>query len=79
MDSECPNLVCDGHMTWYIARNIQNKQLKHVLMAFYWNVQNILVNFWFGTLWSYDLVYFEHIWHYPKLGHCCCICLVHLK
>jgi hypothetical protein len=44
MDSECPNLVCDGHMTWYIARNIQNKPLKHILMAFYWNIQNILVN-----------------------------------
>ena len=79
MDSECPNLVCDGHMTWYIARNIQNKPLKHILMAFCWNVQNILVDFWFGTLWSHDLVHFEHIWHYPKPGHCCHICLVHLK
>jgi hypothetical protein len=57
---KCPNLVCDGHMTWYIARNIQNKPLKHALMAFYWNIQNILVNFWFGTLWSHDLVYSEH-------------------
>ena len=61
MDSECPNLVCDGHMAWYIARNIQNKPLKYILMAFCWNVQNILVDFWFGTLWSHDLVYFEHI------------------
>ena len=34
MDLKCPSLVCDGHMTWYIARNIQNKPLKHLLMAF---------------------------------------------
>ena len=79
MDLKCPNLVCDSHMTWYIAKNIQNKPLKHILMAFCWNVQNIPVNFWFGTLWSHDLVHFEHIWHYPKPGHCCHICLVHLK
>jgi hypothetical protein len=39
MDSECPNLVCDGHKTWYIAKNIQNKPLKHILMAFCWNCQ----------------------------------------
>ena len=34
MDSKCPNLVCDSHMTWYIARDIQNKPPKHILMAF---------------------------------------------
>ena len=61
MDLKCPNLVFDGHMTWYITKNIQNKPLKHISMAFCWNIQNILVNLWFGTLWSHDLVYFEYI------------------
>ena len=34
MDLKCPSLVCDGHMTWYIAKNIQNKLFKCILMAF---------------------------------------------
>ena len=34
MDLKCPNLVCDSHMTWYIARNVQNKPLKHILWLF---------------------------------------------
>ena len=79
MDLKCPNLVCDGHMTWYIAKNIQNKPLKHILMALCWNIQNILDDSWFGTLWSHDLVHFDHIWHCPNPGHRCHISLVHLK
>ena len=79
MDLKCPSLVCDGHMTWYIAKNIQNKLFKCILMAFCQNIQNILDNFWFWTFWSHDLVHFEHIRHYSKSGHCCHIYLIHLK
>src|ERR1700742_5072402 len=42
MDLKCPNLVCSSHMTWYIARNIQNKLLWYILTAFYWNIEKCL-------------------------------------
>ena len=34
MDLICPNLVCGGHMTQYIAKDIQNEQLRNILIIF---------------------------------------------
>ena len=79
MDLPCPNMVCGGHMTWYIARNIQNKPSKSIVRPFSQFIQNVLGRNWSGTLWSHDLGHFECSWQCPRPVHGGHICLVHLK
>ena len=79
MDPKCPNLVGGGHVTWHIVWNIQNKWLRHTLIPFCWKIQNDLDDQHSGTLWSHDLVHFEHPCQYPKLGHGGYICLVYFE